>query len=95
MLLFIETLQGVEEHETQRVLITSEAWGSYVKMNSMCQPASACSGPSKLKIVLDEAPPSPKETHTKGMTGCPETETSNGALYDTQFRHSPPDSQPS
>lgn len=64
-------------------------------MNSMCQPASACSGPSKLKMVLDEAPPSPEETHTKGMTGCPETETSNGALYDTQFQHSPPDSQPS
>lgn len=51
--------------------------------------AFACSGASKLPMVLDEAPPSPKEFHTKDMMGCPETKTSDRVICDPRFHHTP------
>lgn len=52
-------------------------------------PAFACSGPSKLLMVLDEAPPFPKEFHTEDMMGCPETKISAGVICEVQFHQSP------
>lgn len=41
---------------------------------------SACSGPSRPTVALDEVPLLPQEAHRKDRIGCPETQTSDGVI---------------